>query len=153
MDDQRYRNQSSRPEHKVWRAMRNRCRNPKNPDYPTHGGRGIKVCERWNSFAEFLSDLGPRPDPGCRLRRKDLTGDYTPENCRWTTAEDYAVTRSDSDLNTFVLRCKMLADKLGGSPNYMELMALFHSKAKATDFAQSPGQLLREWEEGQDDCS
>ncbi len=35
------------PTYISWLMMRQRCNNPKNPDYSNYGGRGILVCERW----------------------------------------------------------------------------------------------------------
>lgn len=65
-----------------WRAMRERCNNPNFAQYSDYGGRGIRVCERWNSFANFLVDMGERP-PGHTIEREQVNGNYEPSNCVW----------------------------------------------------------------------
>lgn len=67
----------------IWHGMRKRCSSPNDRDFPRYGARGIKVCERWNDFANFRDDMGERPE-GLVLDRINNDGNYEPSNCRWT---------------------------------------------------------------------
>lgn len=72
----------------IWGLMIQRCNNPKASGYKNYGGRGIKVCKRWRTFANFYKDMRTTYDKSLFLDRVDNNGDYCPENCRWTTRKN-----------------------------------------------------------------
>lgn len=87
-------NTKTTPGYWSWISARQRCRNPKIKNFKNYGGRGITVCERWDSFANFLADMGPCP-PGLTLERVNNALGYSPENCKWATRkEQYLNKRS-----------------------------------------------------------
>lgn len=74
-------------EYGTWRQMHLRCADPGHPRYKDWGARGIRVCERWANFPNFLSDMGPRPFPHAQIDRIDNDDGYYPENCEWVTPQ------------------------------------------------------------------
>ncbi len=89
------------PEWESWRACRARCYRKTNASYHNYGARGITVCDRWlNSFNNFLTDMGPRPD-GTTLDRINTYGNYEPSNCRWATQEQQSNNTRSSHYVTY----------------------------------------------------
>lgn len=89
------------PEYRTWMSMKQRCNNPHATSYQRYGGRGIRVCERWqNSFSAFLEDMGARPSLSHTLDRKDNDGDYSPNNCYWASKKHQSRNRANNRLIT-----------------------------------------------------
>jgi hypothetical protein len=84
--------QSGTKAYYIWALMKQRCDNPKRLYYPRYGGRGIKVCERWREFTNFLEDMG-HPQDGMQLDRIDNNGNYEPSNCKWSTPKENSTNK------------------------------------------------------------
>lgn len=90
--------------YRTWSNMRQRCRNPNNPEYRNYGGRGIKVCLEWDTdfFAFERWALESGYQYGVSIDRINNDGDYTPVNCRWVNA----LMQSNNQRRTIMLTYK-----------------------------------------------
>lgn len=84
----------------VWSGMKARCSNPNHESYANYGGRGIKVCDRWKTFDNFLADMGQTYRDGLSIDRVDNDGDYEPNNCRWATLAEQATNKRYPKIET-----------------------------------------------------
>ncbi len=85
------------PVYNTWHHMIDRCKNPKAKFYKDYGGRGIKVCKEWRdikAFAKWADENGYAK--GLTIERKDVNGNYCPENCCWITAKEQAKNKRNT---------------------------------------------------------
>lgn len=93
----------------AWINMRTRCYDKVGSDYPNYGGRGIQVCERWQTFDNFLADMGEVPTR-MTLERADNNGNYEPSNCVWRDRTTQARNRRNTRRATYNGVTKTLAE-------------------------------------------
>lgn len=80
-------------EYSIWTDMHKRCSNPKSISYLWYGAKGVTVCERWAEFQNFIDDMGACPE-GMSIDRVDGSLGYSPDNCRWATAQEQVENRA-----------------------------------------------------------
>lgn len=92
----------NRIEYRTWSGIKTRCYNKNDKQYKNYGGRGISMCSRWiNSFENFISDMGYRPDDKTSIDRINVNGNYEPDNCRWADRSEQAKNRTNNIILKF----------------------------------------------------
>lgn len=92
------------PTYRSWASMKARCENQRSTAYRRYGARGIRVCERWQSFENFLKDMGERPDGTSIDRYPNRKGNYEPGNCRWATRKQQRANQDKYDAKATAAR-------------------------------------------------
>lgn len=117
-------------EYYAWQRIRYKCNNPKHRQYKHYGGRGIKVCERWNkSFLSFLEDMGYAPSNDLSIDRLNNDGDYEPGNCKWRTMTDQCNNTRNNYFITIDGERKTIS-QWGKSLGFRSLQRLYNIKWK-----------------------
>lgn len=96
----------------IWTSMLERCYCTDSNNYPWYGAKGVKVCDKWLCFENFIKDIPVLPgydkslfDNGSLKLDKDFLSGvdariYSPETCQFVThAEnmDEAFTRYNKE--------------------------------------------------------
>lgn len=87
-------------QYQIWRAMLDRCYNPRIKSYKDYGGRGISVCEKWQTFEGFWDDIASGYSKDLTIDRINVNGNYEPNNCRWATRRTQGNNRRNNVLLT-----------------------------------------------------
>lgn len=82
--------------YRTWLSLRARCNSPSSSAYVRYGAKGIKVCERWNSFEKFINDMGDPPTSMHSIERKNNGRGYEPGNCIWLPVSQQARNKGDN---------------------------------------------------------
>jgi hypothetical protein len=85
--------------HRIWLGIKSRCNNGNDTAYIHYGGRGIEVCEEWETDFEsfFKWSLANGYEETLTLDRIDPRGDYEPKNCRWASQKQQANNRTNNN--------------------------------------------------------
>lgn len=88
--------------YRAWGNMRYRCNNPNCKSYKDYGGRGITICEEWESYEAFRDWALANGFANDRsIDRIDVNGNYEPSNCRWTDMKTQSNNKRDNNYLTF----------------------------------------------------
>lgn len=98
----------------IYIGMKNRCNNQNTKIYKNYGGRGINICNEWNSesgFENFYSwSIKNGYSDELTIDRIDNNGDYCPENCRWTTNKEQQRNKRNNTIIVYENKSYVLSE-------------------------------------------
>ena len=88
----------------TWASMKSRITSKGNERYEDYGGRGIKLYEKWleyegfklDMYASYLKHIEEFGELETTIERKDVDGDYCPDNCTWATRTEQCANKRNS---------------------------------------------------------
>jgi hypothetical protein len=84
--------------YRIWQGMKHRCSYPHKAKHRNYHGRGIRVCDAWQTFPPFRDwALGHGYTDELSIDRIDNDGNYEPANCRWVTIAAQHLTQRHSN--------------------------------------------------------
>ena len=100
----------------IYCGMKKRCNNPLYPMYPNYGGRGITICDEWDTFDPFcewalangFDEFAAKSE--CTIDRIDNSKGYSPDNCRWTSMLEQSNNKRNNRLLTFNGKTQTVAE-------------------------------------------
>lgn len=106
--------------YRIWRGMLSRCSEKSSgKSRKLYFGKGIKVCDRWGVFVNFLNDMG-EPNSNQSIDRINGNKGYEPGNCRWSDSKTQANNTASNHILTIAGVSKTIAqwsEETGTKPN------------------------------------
>jgi hypothetical protein len=96
--------------YQTWHGMMNRCINIHAASYKHYGAKGVTVCQDWLKVDNFIKDMGSAWKPGLSLDRRDASGPYSPENCRWIPRREQGFSENKRAYQEIQILKKELAE-------------------------------------------